>query len=113
MQRKEYMGEINDFPTYLEPIGLFGFDDFLISIYKDDGKVKIDYITSEKDIYTGILKAVADDKEGQRCIVKFFQDGNEDGSGDKLIIFPDRKTIDFCSNRQFRTCFFRCGVCAF
>ena len=39
---------------YSEPIGVFGFDDFLVVIYRDSGKIKLDWRCGN-DIRTGVI----------------------------------------------------------
>ncbi len=97
-----------------EAVGIFSFDDFLLVIYKEVDKIKIDYINETGDIYTGTLKEdtdnvdelkVADDNR-QRCVVQFnvLDDIlNPVGSGitRKLIILPDKKVIDYENDADF------------
>ena len=87
---------------YLHPIGLFGFDDFLISIYRMGTNIKIDYITKDNTVYTGFLKEgdATEDDEYPRCVVQFnVYDTPTDPVGGKfikkLLIFPDKKSMDF------------------
>lgn len=89
---------------YDNPIGLFGFDDFLISIYRVDTSLYVDYIKCDDyyTVYTGVLQdggATVDD-EYPRCIVQFnvYDVPTDPVSGTyikKLLIFPDRKSMDF------------------
>lgn len=86
---------------YNVPISLFAFDDFLVVVYRDGGAVKLDYITPTHT-YTGTIKpsgaTTADDY--QRSIVKFnvYTTPNDPLSGayeQKLLIFPDKLSMDF------------------
>lgn len=97
---------VND-EAYDNPIGIYGFDDFLITIYRVNTAIFIDYITIDKYgnpdmIYTGVLQsnnATVDD-EYPRCIVQFnvYDTPTDPITGKyvkKLLIFPDKKSIDF------------------
>ncbi len=79
------------------PLGLFGFDDFLVCVYIEGDNVKIDYITNERHIHTGVLTTATGDIEPQRSIVRFFKDGEDE----KLLIFPDKKSIKFRQTSHF------------
>lgn len=93
---------------YSHPIGMFGFDDFLIIVYRDGAAIKIDYITKDKTKYTGVLKAsgaTADD-ETPRSIVQFnvYDMPTEPLNGGfikKLLIFPDKMSMDFKISSDF------------
>ena len=89
------------------PIGLFGFDDFLLAIYRRNDSIYVDYITHDdygdvSNVYTGILQngnATAED-EYPRCVVQFnvYDTPTDPVSGKyvkKLLIFPDKKSMDF------------------
>ncbi|MCK9477996.1 MAG: hypothetical protein M0R40_00655 [Firmicutes bacterium] len=88
---------------YTNPISLFGFDDFLFVVYRDDGKIKIDYIKNDsgKSTYTAELKesgATSADEKIQRSIVKFnlYDDVGDPISGsfeERYIVFPDKKAV--------------------
>jgi len=81
------------------PISMFGFDNFLIVIYKSGGTVYIDHITNIDTgagtvLKTGTLSSSAD----QRCVLMFnvFNGNPLDGTYDKkLVIFPDKMSMDF------------------
>lgn len=88
--------------TYEHPIDMFGFDDFLLVLYRVDDALYIDYITSEKTIYKGTLKAsgATEDDEYLRSIVQFnvCNDTTDPLSctySKKILIFPDKKSMDF------------------
>lgn len=93
---------------YANPIGLYGFDNFLIAIYRDNGAVKLDYIIPDKDEssgyakYTGIIKSSGADSSDDvpRSLVQFnVYDVPTDILGGKfvkkLLIFPDKMSMDF------------------
>lgn len=93
------------------PIGLFGFDDFLIIIYRKitsgDSAILIDHITVDEDgdlymTYSGKLKASGATREDEypRCVVQFnvYDTPTDPVSGKyvkKLLVFPDKKSMDF------------------
>lgn len=87
---------------YENPISMFGFGDFLLVIYRDDETIKIDYITSDDEIYTGILQAegATEDDEYPRCVVQFnvYDTPTDPVSGNyvkKLLVFPDKKSMAY------------------
>lgn len=117
------------FGKYEHPISMFGFDDFLIVIYKvrnveytEENKtwiqdeIRLDYIVYDNDNdkyikYTGFVgadetttnmsdKEYAEYVEEPRCIVPFnvYDTPTDPVSGKyvkKLLIFPDKKSMDF------------------
>jgi hypothetical protein len=83
------------------PISMFGFDDFLLVIYKFGDNVKIDHYTNidyGPVIRTGTMGSGNNTTE-QRCVVQFniLEPSNPvDGvTKKKLIIFPDKVSMDF------------------
>ena len=98
-----------------EPISMFGFDDFLLVIYEfhdnNQHSIKVDYITyknGEKVIYTSDLKTedataeryITDKDRVPRSVVQFnlYDTPTDPLRGEyvkKLIIFPDKKVMDF------------------
>lgn len=92
---------------YTHPIGLFGFDNFLIMIYRKSSAIYVDYITCDDDgdideIYTGTLQSsgATSDDEYPRSVVQFnvYDTPTDPVSGNyvkKLLIFPDKKSMDF------------------
>lgn len=92
---------------YSHPISMFGFDDFLIVIYRISTAIYVDYITVDEygDIdakYTGTLQAsgATSEDEYPRCVVQFnvYDTPTDPVSGQyvkKLLIFPDKKSMDF------------------
>lgn len=92
---------------YENPISLFGFDEFLLVVYRDGTQIKIDYRT-ENHIYTGILKenGATEADEVPRSIVQFnvYDTPTDPIDGNyikKLLIFPDKKSIDFHISKNF------------
>lgn len=89
--------------SYANPIGIFGFDDFLLVIYRKNTSVYIDYLkykNGKYQKYTGTLSDAADGGEYPRCVVKFnvYDTPTDPVSGKyvkKLLIFPDKKSMDF------------------
>ena len=64
---KPYLGEVydkfSDKDIERVPIGMYAFDNFLIVIYHDttNDQIKVDYITEDEVVYTGMLKKDTDD----------------------------------------------------
>lgn len=92
---------------YTHPIGMFGFDDFLIVIYRNGTSIYVDYIIYDAGMdkyttYTGTLQngGASTDDEYPRCVVQFnvYDTPTDPVSGKyvkKLLIFPDKKSMDF------------------
>ncbi len=109
-----------------QTLGVFGFDNFLVVIYKEESNdnqwIKLDYINKAGTTYTGIIRdknaeeelgsdgvvipsLSIEEDDRQRCVVQFnvLEDIlNPVGSGvvKKLIILPDKKTMDFYITRS-------------
>ena len=88
--------------TSIRPISLFGFEDFLIMIYKKDRKILLDYIAGDGNVYTGLMQesSASYKDEYQRCVLQFNKydvptDPIDGKFIKKLIILPDRKSMDF------------------
>lgn len=93
--------------SYAHPISMFGFDDFLLAIYRRDTAIYVDYITYDADedeytTYTGVLQEdnASVDDEYPRCVVQFnvYDTPTDPVTGKyvkKLLIFPDKKSMDF------------------
>ncbi len=93
--------------SYARPISMFGFDDFLLVIYRNNISICIDYIlydsTEQKYTkYTGTLQenGATEDDEYPRCVVQFnvYDTPTNPADGQyvkKLLIFPDKKSMDF------------------
>lgn len=92
---------------YTRPISMFGFDDFLLVIYRSGTSIYVDYITYDADedeytTYTGTLQngGASSADEYPRCVVQFnvYDTPTDPVSGKyvkKLLIFPDKKSMDF------------------
>ena len=91
---------------YDNAIGIFGFDDILLVIYRDSDLLKVDYLIWNEeyygyDTYTGILKEGADeDDEYPRCVVQFnhYEESDDIVNGTykkRLLIFPDKVSMFF------------------
>ena len=93
--------------SYTNPIGMFGFDDFLIVIYRSGTALYIDYIKYDEvsEAYTkyrGTLKSsgATSADEYPRCVVQFnvYDTPTDPITGSyikKLLIFPDKKSMNF------------------
>ena len=87
--------------NYKNPISMFGFDNFLLVIYRDGSLLKVDYIHKSGDVYTGVLKEDAtSDDEYPRSVVQFnvYMESDDIVNGEykkKLLIFPDKKSMYF------------------
>ena len=91
--------------SYAHPIGVFGFDDFLLVIYRDGASICVDYAvykSGEYTVYTGVLQdgGATEEDEYPRCVVQFnvYDTPTDPISGTykkKLLIFPDKKSMDF------------------
>lgn len=86
---------------YAEPIGIFGFDDFLVVVYRDAGKIKLDW-RWKNSIRTGVISDTQNDLLDlrQRSVVQFNVAKNTENIvastfERKLLIFPDKVSIDF------------------
>ena len=92
---------------YTNPISLFGFDDFLIVIYRKSTALYVDYLTFDEDgdldsTYTGVLQSsgATSKDEYPRSVVQFnvYDTPTDPVTGKfikKLLIFPDKKSIFF------------------
>lgn len=89
-----------EYGDYEHPIGMFGFDDFLIVIYRLRTSIFVDYITKKGFIYTGLIKiggATADD-DYPRSVVQFnvYDVPTDPVDGKyikKLLFFPDKVSM--------------------
>ena len=87
---------------YFMPISMSAFDDFIIVVYYADNVIKVDYITAEGDVHTGILEADHDKVqatlETPRSIVQFnvYDTPTDPLTGQfvkKLLFFPDKASM--------------------
>ena len=87
---------------YEKPISMFAFDDFIVVIYRDDHSIKVDYITEDYEVCTGIIKSdgATSKDEYPRSVVQFnvYDTPTDPLTGrfvKKLLIFPDKVSMDF------------------
>lgn len=92
---------------YNEPIGIYGFDDFLIVLYRDGGEIKVDWRCGN-DVRTGIIgNANGDESDFRpRSVIQFNVATNTENIVEatfdrKLLIFPDRVSMDFRPSASF------------
>jgi hypothetical protein len=86
---------------YTHPISMFAFDNFILVVYRENTAIKIDYITEDEVIYTGIIKsegATYKDEKIPRSIVQFnvYDTPTDPVTGQfvkKLLIFPDKVSM--------------------
>ena len=82
------------------PLGLFGFDNFLLAVYREKKSIKLNYITSNGRILKGMIKTEATEADDvPRSIVQFnvYDTPTNTLTGryvKKLLIFPDKVSID-------------------
>lgn len=95
------------FASYTEPVGIYGFDDFLVVLYRAGGKIRADYYTGDNK-YTGIVSDAkgTDADFAHRSVVQFnVLEGTENivsaTYNRKLVIYPDRKSMDFRVSGNF------------
>ena len=93
--------KFTSYAHYAEPIGIFGFDDFLVVIYRDSGKIKLDW-RFRNDIRTGVIGDAKNDTLDlrKRSVVQFNVAKNTENIvastfERKLLIFPDCMSMDF------------------
>ena len=96
-----YIDTCADFKLYASydtPIGIFGFDGFLVVIYLDGNDVKVDY-RKGGEVFTGVMENHASVK-APRTVVQFNVAENTENIvassfNRKLLIFPDKYSMDF------------------
>ena len=90
------------FDRYLNPISMSAFDDFLIVVYRENGKVMVDYITADGDIHTGVLESDTEKANATlnipRSIIQFnvYDTPTDPLTGQfvkKLLFFPDKASM--------------------
>lgn len=98
----------HEFTGYAEPISIHGFDDNLLVVYRDGGKIKVDYVEPDGTKYTGVMgDAKGDDSDFEpRTAVQFNRaEGTENIVSAqyvrKILIFPDQYSIDFTVSGDF------------
>ena len=87
------------------PIGLYGFDDFLLYLYRINSTIYVDYIRNGVT-YTGTITKNAKN-DYPRCIVQFnvYDVTTDTLTGEfkkRLLIFPDKVAMDFDIAREFK-----------
>lgn len=97
-----------DILNYAEPISVHGFDDNLLVIYRDGGKIKADYVTPSGTKYTGVIgNANGDNSDFEpRTAVQFNVASNTENIVEatyvrKILIFPDGYSMDFEISSDF------------
>jgi len=98
---------------FTNPVSLFGFGGALAAVYAPGGTAYIDYITAGGARYTGTLGAGYG--AAPRSIVQFnLYDTPTDPLGGsyvrKLLIFPDKKSIDYAINGSFTPANLSAGI---
>lgn len=103
--RKHAATADTDTAPYTNPIGLFGFDNILIVIYRIGSSIYVDYLDMQPDgtptnrKYTGLLKSDATEADDYpRCVVLFnkYVESEDIVNGDytkRILIFPDKKSM--------------------
>lgn len=99
---------VHEFTGYAEPISIHGFDDNLLVIYRDGGKIKVDYRTPEGNVYTGVMgdsKGNDSDFEPRTAVQFNVAEGTENivsaTYNRKILIFPDQYSTDFDISGNF------------
>lgn len=99
---------VHEFTGYAEPISIHGFDDNLLVIYRDGGKIKVDYRTPEGNVYTGVMgdsKGNDSDFEPRTAVQFNVAEGTENivsaTYNRKILIFPDQYSMDFDISGNF------------
>ena len=107
------LGYFYEYESNCSPIGLFGFDDFLVSVFRASDSIYVNYFHTDEDgqcdeLYIGVLQdgGATEDDEYPRSIVQFnvYDTPTDPISGQfvkKLLIFPDKKSMDFKINSEF------------
>lgn len=100
-----YLAEETDTDTAIHPIGVYGFDDFLLVLYEQNNDVWVDYIKGSVDKesgehYRGIVGTYNDVEPdlGPRSVVQFnvYDTPTDPVSGQyikKLLFFPDKASM--------------------
>jgi hypothetical protein len=90
--------------AYSDILDIFGFDDYVVVLYKTEGKLAVDYLDNKGLFASGVLSTT--DITSHRSIVQFnVYDTPTDVLGGeyvkKLLIFPDKKSIDLNVTRNY------------
>lgn len=97
-----YVDVCADFKTvasYAYPLGIFGFDNFLIVIYLDGGSVKVDR-RQGNSVITQVMCTASGNEADPRTVVQFNVAENTENIvastiNRKILIFPDKYSMDF------------------
>ena len=92
----------------IQVISMFGFDDFLVIVHKKDNKIHISYADDNGIYATGVLADDLTTENTPRSIVQFnvYDTPTDVLSGEyvkKLLVFPDKKSLDFTVERNYTT----------
>ena len=86
---------------YAEAVGIYGFDDFLLVLYRQGGKIRCDFRRGDS-VFSGIIGDASGTAAdfAHRSVVQFnVAEGTENivsaSFRRKLLIFPDRVSLDF------------------
>lgn len=97
-----------DIVSYKEPIGIYGFDDWLLVLYRDGGKIKADCRYPDGSVVTGIIgDATGTDEDfTTRSVVQFNVAKDTENIvastfERKLLVFPDNVSLDFAPTSSF------------
>lgn len=99
---------VHEFTGYAEPISIHGFDDDLLVVYRDEGDIKVDYVTPDGAVYTGVMGTANGDETdfAPRTAVQFNVGDNTENIVEatfvrKILIFPDGYSMDFEVSSDF------------
>lgn len=97
-----------DIVSYKEPIGIYGFDDWLLVLYRDGGKIKADCRYPDGSVVTSIIgDATGTDEDfTTRSVVQFNVAKDTENIvasmfERKLLVFPDKVSLDFAPTSSF------------
>lgn len=92
---------LSRYASYAEPVGVYGFDDFLLVLYRSGGNIMAD-VLREGTKYTGVIGTAkgTEDDFVHRSVVQFNVAENTENIvastfRRKLLIYPDRVSMDF------------------
>jgi len=99
-------------------LGFYGAGDFVLVIYKDGTSgttIYVDYVTSTGTVYTGTLKTGAGSDTDRRYVTQFnvYTNPSDPLTGTynrKLLIFPDKKSMDYQISATFSLASFSAGT---
>lgn len=94
------------FAMYDDPVGIFGFDDFLLVLFRSGGLIRANYY-SDGTYYAGTIGAAyGDERDYNHSVVQFnVANGWENIAGAtfqrKLLIYPEKVSMDFDIKSSF------------